>query len=142
MLINTYSGIPLVYLLDDGRTIELASSFCFCDSRGIIWTGDVGEKANGTSYPPMLWSLSGGPWSTKSRWGAILHDIHCKRRDKPWQAVHHMFGEAIRVSGVPKVRAQFEYNMVYQYGPRWTEDGILIKPKVWDDEIACDDIGG
>jgi len=95
MLINTFSGEPLVYLVDDGRSIRLKEDFYFCDSRGKIWCAEAGSLANGTSYPPPLWSLSGGPWSTKSRWGAIIHDVECEKKRNPWQAVHNMFGEAI-----------------------------------------------
>jgi hypothetical protein len=131
-----------VYLLDDGRTVELAESFTFCDSRGREWTGNKGDRANGTSYPEKLWSLTGGPWSTKSRWGALLHDIYCVRRDRPWQMVHNMFGEVIRVCGVPEARALLEFNAVWRFGPRWNPDGTDIAPLEWDDGIDYDLIGG
>ncbi len=129
MYVNTFSGIPLVRMLDDGRSIELVEPFIFCDSKGKEWVGHIGDKANGTSYPKVLWSISGGPWSTKSRWPAIIHDIYCGRRDEPWQAVHRMFGEALLVAGVKPSRAKFEFNMVWQFGPRWDESGNIIVPE-------------
>lgn len=133
MLVNTFSGEPLVNLLPDGRTIRLAERFGFCDSSGREWWGEVGDIANGTSYPRPLWSLSGGPWSTKSRWGAIIHDIECAKRVNPWQEVHNMFGEAILICGVSQDRATIEFNMVWRFGPRWDENGITIKSTEWED---------
>jgi len=141
MKVNTFSGIPLGYLLDDGRSFQLAEDFCFCDSRGRIWCAKKGDIANGTSYPPMLWSLSGGPWSTKSRWPAIIHDPECHKRTSPWQDVHRMYGEAALVAGVIKARAEFEFNMIWQFGPRWNPDGSDIITPNEDDEIGYELIG-
>ena len=142
MLINTFSGVPLVYLLSDGRTVQLAEYFGFCDSRGREWWGYAGDIANGTSYPRPLWSLSGGPWSTRSRWAALIHDIFCERRSRTWQDTHRMYGEAALVAGVDKVRATFEFNMIWQVGPRWNLDGSAYVPK-WADPWEYDeDMGG
>ncbi len=142
MLINTFSGVPLVRLLEDGREIELAEPFIFCDSKGKEWVARTGDRANGTSYPPMLWSLSGGPWSTKSRWPAIIHDVYCGRRTEPWQDVHRMFGEALLVAGVDPDRATFEFNMVWRFGPRWDENGVIIKPTEDNDDLYPFDLTG
>ncbi len=143
MYINSFSDPPVVRLLNDGRIIELVERFGFCDSRGREWWGEPGDRANGTSYPPMLWSLSGGPWSTKSRWGAILHDIECTKRTSPWEEVHRMFGEAIRICwGDNQDRAIFEFNAVWQFGPRWNPDGSDIITSTWDDELDLEMIGG
>jgi len=142
MYINTFSGIPLVRLLNDGRTIELAEPFGFCDSQGKEWWGNISDQVNGTSYPSILWSLSGGPWSTKSRWGAILHDIYCNKKTESWQATHNMFGEAILICGVKKSRAKLEFNMVWRFGPRWNPDGSNIITPNWDDKLDLEMIGG
>ena len=143
MKINTFSCIPLVYLINDGRTIELAEDFSFCDSKGRIWTAKKGRQANGTSYPRVLWSLAGGPWSSKSRWAAIIHDVYCEDRMVPWQDVHRMFGEAARICWGPEDenRALFEFNAVWQFGPRWDKNGNDIEIPSWDD-LDLEAIGG
>lgn len=136
----TFSGEPLVSFLDDGRNIRLAADFAFCDSKGRVWQCYKGEEANGTSYPRMLWSVSGGPWSTKSRYAAIIHDIECGKRTSSWQEVHHMFGEALIAAGVNEARAGFEFNAVWRFGPRWDEHGDSLAAEEWDDDY--DLIGG
>jgi len=140
MNVNTFSGIPLGYLLDDGRSFQLAEDFCFCDSRGRIWCAKKGDIANGTSYPKVLWNISGGPWSTKSRWAAIIHDVECSKRTSPWQEVHRMFGEAALAAGVNEPRAEVEVNMLWRFGPRWDKDGNDLETPDWDDDegdYAC-----
>ena len=132
-------------MLDDGRAVQLAEAFGFCDSRGREWWGSKGDIANGTSYPRCLWSVSGGPWSTKSRWPAILHDIFCGKKTRTWQDTHRMFGEAVRVAwGVDDIsRATLEFNAVWMRGPRWNPDGSAMVPINWDgDWFFNEDMGG
>ena len=142
MLINTFSGVPLAHLLDDGLTIQLAEAFGFCDSHGREWWASKGDIANGTSYPRCLWSVSGGPWSTLSRWPAILHDIFCERKSRTWEDTHRMYGEAARICWNGDERATFEFNMVWHVGPRWNMDDSAYVPKWVDPWEYDEDMGG
>lgn len=123
-----YFGELLVAFLSDGRRVRLAKAFGFCDARGKRWPVPAQAVVDGASIPQVLWPLMGGPFTGKYRDASVVHDYYCSVRLEPWQAVHHVFYEAMRVSGVSEVRAKLMYAAVYFAGPRWSDmDSINTK---------------
>ena len=64
----------------------------------------------------------GGTLVREYRDASVIHDYFCdKRRQprRPWQQVHRVFYEAMRLSGVSVVKAKVMYAAVYRFGPRW-----------------------
>lgn len=99
----------------------VAAPFEFLDSSNKRWPVPPGAKVDGASIPRPLWSIIGGPFEGKYRDASVIHDYYCDVRTEPWQLVHRVFYNAMRASGVPKVRAKLMYGAVYHAGPRWGE---------------------
>jgi uncharacterized protein DUF1353 len=119
-----YLGRLIIEPLPDGRLMRLVEPFGFLDAREKRWPVPVGAKVDGASIPQALWSLVGGPFEGKYRDASVIHDYYCDIRSEPWRAVHQVFYEAMRVSGVAERRAKLMYAAVYFAGPRWSETAV------------------
>src|SRR5262245_25222380 len=104
-----YLGRPILEWLSDGRHMRLVKSFGFLDNNRKPWPVPVNAEVDGASIPRPLWSLVGGPFEGKYRDASIIHDYYCDVRTEPWQAVHRVFYNAMRVSGVSELRAKLMY---------------------------------
>jgi len=126
-----YDGLPAqVAMLADGRTARLLAPIAYVQPSGEQWPVDKGSMLDGASIPKIFWSLIGGPFEGRYRDASIVHDHYCSSRDRPWRAVHRMFYEAMRCSGVAPAKAKIMYYAVYRFGPRWP-DGT------WTETIAA-----
>jgi len=131
-----YEGVPVTEWLNDGRRIKMREPFAFIDDENLKWDVPANAIVDGASIPRMLWSLIGGPFEGKYRDASIIHDWYCDRRSRPWQAVHHMFFQAMIASGVGLGRAKLLYASVYMGGPRWSETVISNANLMADDDLA------
>jgi hypothetical protein len=118
-----FSGHPKTEWLDDGRDMQLLTDFSFIDSKQNRWTAPSNSTIDGTSIPPVFWSIVGGPYEGKYRNASVVHDVECQLKREPWQTVHKMFYEACRAGGVRRLKALLMYAAVYLFGPRWTSPG-------------------
>ncbi len=101
----------------------------FVDARGQTWVAPAGILTDGASIPPLFVPLIGDPRSPEFLNAAVVHDSYSAESNRdtpyyhaaPWQDVHRMFYDALRVSGTPPVKAKIMYAAVYLGGPRWKE---------------------
>lgn len=119
-----YLGRLILEPLADGRLMRLVESFGFQDSKEKRWPVPVGAKIDGASIPQSLWSLIGGPFEGKYRDASVVHDYYCDTRSEPWRAVHRVFYDGMRASGVSSIRAKVMYAAVYFGGPRWSDTTV------------------
>ncbi len=125
---GVFSGDPQLKALPDGRNFELLERFVFVDRKKRVWTSEKGSKVNGASIPRMFWSTVGGPMEGQYRNASILHDTSCENHEETWKDVHRMFYEGCRCGGVPEVQAKLIYGAVYNWGPRWeTQEVVIMK---------------
>ncbi len=116
------SGSVKLELLDDGRQMRLLEDYVYIDGAAKRWLAPKPRVVDGASIPRFLWSFIGGPWEGTYRKASVVHDIECDDEKEPWRAVHRMFFNAMRCSGVSETRAKIMYSAVYQCGPRWGDD--------------------
>ncbi|MCC2101920.1 MAG: DUF1353 domain-containing protein [Hyphomicrobiales bacterium] len=129
MAVGKFTGSIVVTLLDDGRYVQLMQPVSYIDCAGLSWNVPTNAKLDGASIPKPLWSLIGGPFEGKYRNASVFHDWYCDTRERPWQAVHRMFYEAMLTAGVGTVLAKIMYAGVYWGGPRWppaTSENIAV----------------
>ena len=103
----------------DDRLMRLEEDFTFIDDNRIEWTATKGNITDGASIPHYLWSVMGAPLAGKYRRAAVIHDVFCKNESRPYQAVHKMFYEAMKVDGVGPRKARVMYWAVKTFGPKW-----------------------
>ena len=133
-----YVGELVVRLLPDGRRVQLFQEFGFIDSGQTTWHVPSDAIVDGASIPQALWPLMGGPFEGKYRDASVIHDYHCDTRTRSWQAVHRVFYDAMRVSGVGETRAKIMYAAVYFKGPRWSDVTVHNVNKGRDQQPATD----
>ena len=119
-----YLGPLLFEALDDGRLMRVTALFEFEDAQSKRWLVPPNVKVDGASIPRALWSLVGGPFEGKYRKASVIHDYYCDVRTEPWRAVHRVFYNGMRASGVSESRAKLMYAGVYFAGPRWSDVAV------------------
>lgn len=124
---------------EQGRNVRVARPFKYVDMKGTIWEVPEGMVTDGATIPQVFWTIIGGPFDGPWRDAAIVHDRYCKTQDRPWQAVHEMFYEAMLAAGVEPLRAKVMYAAVYAGGPRWEYDWRRLEPRV---PLKTIDLGG
>ncbi len=101
----------------------------FIDAKQQVWVAPAGILTDGASIPPIFVPLIGDPRSKEFMNAATVHDSYSAESNRdspyyhaaPWQDVHRMFYDALRVSGTPAIKAKIMYAAVYLGGPRWKE---------------------
>lgn len=121
---GSYFGRLILEPLPDGRRMRVVEDFGFLDPDRKRWPVPVGAKVDGASIPKPLWSVIGGPFEGKYRDASVVHDWYCDVRTEPWRAVHRVFYNAMRASGVSESLAKLMYAGVYWGGPRWSETTV------------------
>jgi hypothetical protein len=116
-----YLGRLILEPLPDGRLMRLVEPFGFLDDEEKRWPVPVGTKVDGASIPQPLWSVMGGPFEGRYRDASVIHDYYCDVRSEPSRAVHRVFYNAMRASGVSALRAKLMFAAVYFAGPRWSD---------------------
>ena len=101
------------------RDMLLLADFSYIDPSEIQWTAKKDSRIDGASIPRALWTVVGSPFTGAYRSASVVHDVACVLKDRPWEAVHRMFYNAMRCGGVGEKRALFMYAAVYRFGPRW-----------------------
>lgn len=119
-----YTGPLILEALEDGRLMKLTQPFGFIDAQRKTWSVPAGAKVDGASIPRTLWTLIGGPFEGKYRHASVVHDYYCDTRTEPWKAVHRVFYEGMRASGVSEIRAKLMYAAVYFGGPDWADSTV------------------
>lgn len=121
-----FEGRIVIEQLDDGQTFVVREPLAFIDPLGVKWPVPQGAKTNCASVPQFAWTVF-PPCRDRHLKASVVHDHFCVTRDRPWQAVHRMFYDALRAAGVGWLKAQTMYAAVYQFGPRWDLAGAKIR---------------
>jgi len=82
-------------------------------------TVPLGFETDGATIPAILWPLVGHPLSGSILKAATLHDYELTTRHAPSAVIHRRFYEALRTSGVGRVRSALFYVGVRWFGPRF-----------------------
>jgi len=112
----------------DGVRMRLMAPYKFIDSSGGVWLAPAGTFSDGASIPQVAKSFVGGSWDGQYRNAAVIHDVACNLRNRPWELVHLMFYHAMLASGVSSRTAKIMYAAVYHFGPRWEPNGRKYLP--------------
>jgi hypothetical protein len=107
----------------NGPAMRLAQRYAFIDASGGVWEAPAGTVSDGASIPKAAKSFVGGSWDGLYRDAAVIHDVACDRKDRPWELVHLTFYHAMLAKGVPVTTAKVMYAAVYHFGPRWSPMG-------------------
>lgn len=103
-----------------GGKIRTLSELRYIDDEGRFWIAPAGTVTDGASIPRLFWITVGQPLSPDTIEAAIIHDVYCERKSRPYKIVHKVFGEMLKNSpGVKfwkRVRMAFA---VKRFGPRW-----------------------
>lgn len=105
----------------------------FVDGSGATWVAPKGIVTDGASIPPIFVSIIGDPTSPEFVNAAAVHDAYCgigneqglNFQTATWQRVHIMFYDALRVGGVPEIKAKLMFAAVWLGGPRWGDVEFL-----------------
>lgn len=114
-----FSGLPKTEWINDGRTMRLLEAFTFTDSAGKVWIAPKGSLLNGADIPCFFWRVAGSPYVGLHRRSSIIHDVYCRTRSEPSEAVHKMFYEGMLCDGMGKKMAWCKYQAVKNFGPEW-----------------------
>jgi cold shock CspA family protein len=124
-----YEGELVLTPVSGTGSMKLIKSYSYIDPAGGRWDAPAGTITDGASIPRIVWSLIGNPWGGDYRNAAVIHDVACKKKDRPWEAVHLTFYYAMLAAGVSEKRARIMYSAVNNFGPRW---GVNAKGERYD----------
>jgi len=124
---GSYSGQPEVIFSPDGRHMELLKPLIYTARDKQEWVAPAGYKTDGATIPQVAWSFVGGPFSGAYRQAAIIHDVACDEKNRPWKEVHRTFYYGMRASGVSETKAKTMYAAVYIFGPKWELRPIKVE---------------
>lgn len=99
----------------------------FVDVAQRRWVAPERTLTDGASIPRIFVPIVGSPRSQEFVNAAAIHDAYCgigneqlpEYHSAPWQDVHRMFYDALRVGGTEAGRAKVMFAAVYLGGPRW-----------------------
>lgn len=114
-----YEGELILEPLPGTGAMKLLKLYSYIDPAGGRWDAPAGTVSDGASIPRFVWSIVGDPWGADYRNAAIIHDVACKKKERPWEAVHLTFYYAMLAAGVSETRARIMYSAVNNFGPRW-----------------------
>ena len=104
---------------EPNREMQLLAPFVFVDQKGERWVANIGDKIDGASIPPFLWSVVGSPYIGDYRRASVIHDVYCHTKTRPSKEVHRMFYEAMLADNVPEGQGLEFYTAVRLFGPHW-----------------------
>ena len=136
-----FDGKLVVELQNDGKLIKLVEPFAYVDPLGFPWPVPKGCRVDGASIPRVLWTLVGSPLTGKYRNASVIHDHYCDTRSRTWGAVHRVFFDAMRTSGVGLLQSKILYAGVRWGGPRWAIEVVNNYFDTLDDylnDVAAD----
>lgn len=113
---------------EGGSRMRLLQPYAFIDSSGGTWYAPAGTVTDGASIPQAAKSLIGGSWDGPYRYAAVIHDVACVQKNRPWELVHLTFYHAMLASSVSPRMAKIMYGVVYHLGPRWDPGGAPQRP--------------
>lgn len=105
----------------------MAADLEFVDGSAAKWQAPEGTLTDGASIPPLFVAMLGDPASREYAPAGAMHDAYCglgnengpNYHARPWQQVHRMFYDGLRVAGTPEKRAKLMFAAVWLGGPRW-----------------------
>ncbi len=100
----------------------------FIDAKAVQWNAPKDTLTDGASIPRVFINIIGDPRSREFLNAATVHDAYCGRGNEngpyyhtaPWQAVHRMLYDGLRVGGTSAPKAKLMYAAVFLAGPRWS----------------------
>jgi hypothetical protein len=127
---------------------QVVNEISFVDSQGRSWVAPEKTFTDGASIPDIFIPLIGERDDPSFVNAAVLHDAYCGAGNEsipqyhsfPWEQVHRMFYNSLRVNGTPEIKAKVMFAAVYLGGPRWDEPkrsfknvpkDILIQEMKW-----------
>lgn len=111
-----------------GGRMRLQAPYQYIDPAGGTWLAPAGTISDGASVPKFAKSFVGGGWDGRYLHAAVIHDVACVEKKRPWELVHLTFYNAMLASGVGTSTAKIMYAAVYHFGPRWALGGDTRKP--------------
>jgi hypothetical protein len=108
---------------------QLINEVGFVDSDGVSWLAPKLTFTDGASIPEVFIPLIGERDEPSFINAAVLHDAYCgagnerstQYHSAPWEKVHRMFYDSLRVNGTPETKAKIMFAAVYLGGPRWDD---------------------
>jgi len=107
------------------REMKMEEDFTFVDKKGNYHTAFKGEVVDGSSIPPLLWSIFQlSPFVGDHRNASIIHDVLCQRKELPSKKVHQVWADMLHVL-MPDTKfllmnkATVMGNLVKWFGPKW-----------------------
>lgn len=102
------------------RKCFLAEPFGFKSMTVGNWESPANVWTNGASIPTkVLQKVIGNPFDADLVKAAVIHDHYCGRKVRSWSDTHWAFYEALRASGVSKIRAATMYVGVILGAQKW-----------------------
>jgi hypothetical protein len=118
---GSFSGNPKNENLIGTRNQKLLEEVQYTDPSGYVWKAPSGTVWDGASIPSIFWSFVGGPHDGPYRDAALIHDVACCEKAKPWKVVARMFYDAARCRETPEWQAKLMYFAVLAGGPKWPD---------------------
>lgn len=106
--------------------MQLVHNYSYIDPAGGRWDAPAGTVSDGASIPSFLWPFVGHPWGADYRNAAVIHDVACKLKNRPWDSVHLAFYHAMLAAGVGETKANMMYQAVYRFGQRWKRTAVRL----------------
>lgn len=126
---------------DGGAGITLLEPLTYVDPRCLRWRVEGGTRIEAVGLPHGFWPVIGGPFEGLFLNASVIHSAACAGRARPWRAIHRMFYEACRCSGVDALKAKAMYYAVFHFGPRWhVEERSSLESGVRDVEVIVRDL--
>lgn len=108
---------------------QLVNELGFVDSQGRSWVAPEKTFTDGASIPDIFIPIIGERDDPSFVNAAVLHDAYCGAGNEnmpqyhslPWEEVHRMFYNSLRVNGTNEIKAKVMFAAVYLGGPRWDE---------------------
>jgi hypothetical protein len=99
----------------DPKMMQLKHDFSFIDSGGVIWTAKKGDMVGGTHIPKFLKIIIGYSYQQPYLPAAVLHDVYCNNKSRPWRQTDLMFYQAMLTNGMGQIKALTFYVAVFSY---------------------------
>lgn len=99
----------------------LGEELGYLDPAGVGWQARKGLLTDGASIPPWAQPYIGMPFDPAFIRAAVIHDHYCDRHVRPWRMTHRVFYDALRESGVAKLKAGIMYFAILVGGPKWSK---------------------
>jgi hypothetical protein len=118
---GSFSADPRNQNLGGTRNQRLLEEVRYIDPSGYVWIAPAGTVWDGATIPSIFWSFVGGPHDGPYRDAALIHDVACCEKLRPWRVVARMFYDAAMCRSTPLWQAKLMYFAILAGGPKWPD---------------------